>query len=118
MTTLAPCAARASTTALPMPVLPPVTIATLPCSSSVMFHLPGAPAEGAVSSDALPYRVGRPKAIDDPGVPTSHRGLPNRHSPCYLMVTSRVTCRFERGSSSQSGNADSGLSPYDCDVTE
>src|SRR5277367_5856331 len=83
MTTLAPCSARASTTALPIPVLPPVTIATLPCSSSVMFHLPGAPAEGAVLSDVLPYRVGRPKAIDFLGIRT--------HPTNYPIVTRRVT---------------------------
>src|SRR5580692_3155786 len=79
MTTLAPCAARASTTALPIPVFPPVTIATLPCSSSVMLHLPGAPAEGAVSSDVLPYRVGEPDAIDHARPSEFTRRLPKGH---------------------------------------
>src|SRR4051794_35207658 len=32
MTTFAPCSASASTTDFPMPVLPPVTTATLPCN--------------------------------------------------------------------------------------
>ena len=35
MTTFAPSAARARTTALPMPVLPPVTMATLPLEFAV-----------------------------------------------------------------------------------
>src|ERR1700722_4724299 len=113
MTTLAPCAARASTTALPMPVLPPVTIATFPCNSSVIFHLPGAPAGGAVLSDALPSRSRPPKAIDVPGPPKSPRGSPNRHSVGYLTVTYGVSGRSELGGSSRSGDADSGLSPYD-----
>src|ERR1019366_9396892 len=39
MTMLAPCPASASTTALPMPVFPPVTMATFPCS--VMSLLSG-----------------------------------------------------------------------------
>src|SRR3954465_14854818 len=38
MTTLAPCAASASTMAFPMPLLPPVTIAALPCKLIVPFY--------------------------------------------------------------------------------
>src|SRR5271157_2553807 len=55
MTTLAPCPANARTTALPMPVLPPVTMATLPASSSAMSNLRPRADDGAVSPDRWSY---------------------------------------------------------------
>ena len=92
------------------------------CDLALQFvshvHLPGAPAEGAVSSDVLPYRAGRPKAIDDPRPPESPHGLPNGHPLGYLVVTCGGGRRFRGGSSSQSGDADRGRSPYDSDVTD
>src|SRR6476620_4256799 len=47
MTMLAPAAARPRTTALPMPLLPPVTMATLPLSV-MSFFLGSGPAAGVV----------------------------------------------------------------------
>src|ERR1700722_5457748 len=110
MTTLAPCSARARTTALPMPVLPPVTIATLPCSSSVMCTFQERPPRAR--SCAKSYRTER----DDRkrsvifGLPKSTHRLPDRHPPGYLMVTLETFFRL-RAQSSQMGDAAHGESP-------
>src|SRR5947209_15336004 len=64
MTTLAPSLARASTMALPIPLLPPVTMATLPCS------VIGSPSFAGMNSlcilHALAVLTHHPDRMNDP----------------------------------------------------
>ena len=101
MTTLAPCAANALTTAAPMPVLPPVTIATFPSRSPCHDDTSSPRAPGAVSHDLrnLPGLDGCPPPApprlacvsDDGGrrQPGGARQLPS-HRRLRLLVRLRA----------------------------
>ena len=81
ITTLAPCAASASAIALPMPLVEPVTIATLPCRSNRSFTaiLPFEAAQysGAVRRRATP-RCERRSSAAVPAADAPRRRLPAR----------------------------------------
>src|SRR5947208_2875621 len=60
MTTRAPCAASASTIALPMPLLPPVTIATFPCKRMAVLLSVAERLQGACQSCGASWSRRRP----------------------------------------------------------
>src|SRR5580658_10194993 len=92
MTTLAPCFANSSATALPIPLLPPVTMATLFASD---ISIPFDCAELSPAKD--PQRDG--KCHYQPGQQDSHldKLLPQVH-PLQHIPTQRINRRRQRKS--------------------